>query len=68
MNTDYQYYTVGGFWRNGRPIGGSESGTMAHAVEDAEYFESCGGFPVIYGWHTDPEITDCTEAVELKKY
>lgn len=56
MSSDYQHYTVGGYFASGKPIEGGEYGTLADAQEGFEYF--AGGskaYPVIYGWvDSDP--------------
>lgn len=49
----YEYFTVGGYFANGRPLDGGECATFAEAQDACAYFEGDKAYPVIYGWNGD---------------
>lgn len=62
--TTFDYYTVGGFWPNGRVAGtqGQTHPTLESAREHASYLRSKGAFVDVFGWtSTSGEATICSD-------
>lgn len=60
---EYEYYSAGGWTRDGRPIG-QDNMTYDEAKDYAEYMAGYGHVMTIYGW--PPGAVDAADAVEIE--
>ena len=66
MTQEFKYYTVGGFYANGRPIDGGEYLLLRDARDECNYlalpgFGGAKAYPRVYGWVNE----DAADAVEI---